>query len=210
MLRECKEHSYFRGEKCQYCGEDGKFLMNQEELDILGRTMAGVLRHFPTRFRLDMDDHGWVKLYSFVEEVKAKRYEFKWLRVFHIQAIVETDEKGRYQIKSGMLRATYGHSLDVDLDLPTDDIPDKLYFPTTKQEIDILLETGLQPADRKKVHLSITKIDAETAGKFRVDDPVIIEIDAKKAIEEGIVIKKAGKTVFIVDEVPEKYLSKAP
>lgn len=209
MLRECKEHGYFRGEKCPTCGEDGKFLMNKEELDTVGRTMAGVLRHFPRRFRLDMDEHGWVKLYSFVEAVRARRRDFRWLRVHHIQAIVETDEKGRYQIKSGLIRATYGHSIDVDLDLPTDNIPDKLYYPTTEEEIDILLENGLKPADRRKVHLSKSKKDAEIAGRFRVNNPVIIEVDAKKAIEDGIVIKRAGNTVFIVDEVPNKYLSKA-
>lgn len=208
MLRECKEHGYFRDEKCPYCGEDGKFLMNKEELDSLGRTMAGVLRHFPQRFKLDMDEQGWVKLYSFVEAIKARRRGYHWLRVHHIQAIVETDDKGRYQIKSGMLRATYGHSIDVDLDLPTDDIPKKLFYPTTEEEIDILLENGLHPADRRKVHLSRTRKDAEIAGKFRVNEPVIIEINAKQAIEDDIIIKKAGKTVFIVDEVPAKYLSK--
>lgn len=209
MLRECKEHSYFRGDKCSYCAEDGKFLMNKEELDILGRTMAGILRHFPERFELEMDEQGWVKLYSFVEAVRNKRRDFRWLRVHHIQAIVETDEKGRYQIKSGMIRATYGHSLDLDLDLPTDNIPDKLFFPTTAEEIDILLETGLKPADRKKVHLSRTKKDAEIAGKFRVDNPVIIQIDSKKATGDDVVIKKAGKTVFIVEELAPEYLSKA-
>ena len=31
--------------------------------------MAGVLRHFPERYSLEMDDNGWVDLRAFVEAV---------------------------------------------------------------------------------------------------------------------------------------------
>jgi len=45
MLKECRSHGYFREEFCPHCGDEGKFLLNDEEVEILGRTMAGVLRH---------------------------------------------------------------------------------------------------------------------------------------------------------------------
>ena len=73
MLRECRTHGYFREEECPICGEKGRFLLNQEELDILGRTMAGVLRHFQERYNLDMDEHGWIDLQGFIEGVQLRQ-----------------------------------------------------------------------------------------------------------------------------------------
>lgn len=208
MLKECKEHGYFREEKCPVCSEDSRFLMNDEELEHLGKTMAGALRHFPEKFNLEMNEHGWVNIYSFIDAVRARSQRFRWLRAHHVEAVVATDPKGRYQIKGNELRATYGHSIDIDLDLPTENIPEKLYYPTTNEEIDIILETGLKPVDRKMVHLSKTIDDARTAGSHRVENPVIVEIDVKKAIENGLVIMQAGKTVYVAKDVPAEYLSK--
>jgi putative RNA 2'-phosphotransferase len=105
-----------------------------------------------------------------------------------------------------MIRATYAHSVDVEPDLPTRNVPDLLYYPTTKEEKDILMETGLMPSDRKKVHLSRTVESAVIAGKVRDPEPLIFEVDAKAVIAADHVIKKAGNTVFVVDAVPHEFL----
>ena len=209
MLRECREHGYFRGDECPICGEEGKFLSSNEEIDHLGRLLAGILRHFPERFALRMDDHGWVDMREFIQAIQMRRRDLHWLRPHHIHALIETDPKGRYQYKNGSIRATYGHSFHVDLELPTDNIPNILFYPTTEEEVDILLETGIRPSDRKMVHLSKTFEDAEVAGKHRVDAPIILAVDAKKATTKGIVIQRAGKTVYITDSIPSEYLKKA-
>ncbi len=206
MLRECQEHRYFRGETCPRCESKGKFLMSDEEVNRLGRIMAGVLRHFPERFELDMDDNGFIDLIEFVDSIRRRRNQFHWLRQHHIHAVVDTDEKGRYQIEGGMVRATYGHSIDLDLDLPMDDIPDELYYPATIEEMELLLETGLKPSDRKEVHLSKTAENALEAGRHRASRPYLMAIDASSAIADGFLIKQAGTTVYTTKEIPDKYL----
>ncbi|MCX6650506.1 MAG: RNA 2'-phosphotransferase [Methanomassiliicoccales archaeon] len=208
MLRECGEHGYYRGETCPICGEPGKFLMSEQELEQLGRTMAGVLRHFPERFGLSMDDQGFVNIREFINALRDNNRRYHWLRPHHVIAIIETDPKGRYQISNDLMRATYGHSIELDLKLPTENIPDHLYYPATPEEADIILETGLRPSDRKMVHLSKTYQDAFTAGKVRVDAPIILEIDADAAIKAGNVISQAGKTVFLTHKIPPEFLSK--
>ncbi|MDI6708178.1 MAG: RNA 2'-phosphotransferase [Candidatus Thermoplasmatota archaeon] len=207
MLKECSQHGFFRNDKCPQCQNNGKFIMSDKELNMIGRIMAGVLRHFPEKFNLKMDEHGWIELYAFVDSLR-RFPAFKWVKPYHIKAIVETDPKGRYQLQNNKLRATYGHTLSLELDLPTNGIPEKLYYPATDEECEIILETGIKPVDRKKVHLSKTKELALEAGKSRVERPVILEVDAKKACEEGIIIKRAGRTVYITDEVPGKYLKR--
>lgn len=210
MLKECKSHGYFRDEYCPVCGDNAKFLLNDREMDVLGRTLAGVLRHFPERYGLEIDPQGWVDLKDFVTAVQIRNRRFRFLKPHHILGIIETDPKGRYQFRDGKIRATYGHSFDVDLDLPTEGIPNTLFYPTTEEECPILLEVGIKPSDRKMVHLSSTYQAAMEAGRVRVNNPVILEIDAIGARENGnVIIKKAGKTVYITKEVPPEYLKKS-
>lgn len=206
MLRQCLEHGYFRGNSCPVCNQKGRFLMNDNELNGLGRVLAGVLRHFPEKFKLEMDNNGWIVISNLINAIRTRSSQYHWFRPHHLLALVETDPKGRYEIRDNLVRATYGHSIDVDLDLPTDDIPDKLFYPTTREEVELLLETGLKPSDRKKVHLSLTTEDAENAGKVRVPNPIILEIDAKGSIESGNKIFHAGTTVFITEEIPPEFI----
>ncbi|UCD93237.1 MAG: RNA 2'-phosphotransferase [Methanobacteriota archaeon] len=183
--------------------------MSDKELDSLARTMAGVLRHFPERYGLDMDDHGFVDLRDFITAIQIRNKKFRFLKPHHVLGVIETDAKGRYEFREGKIRATYAHSFDVDLDLPVDNIPDILYYPTTEEECPILLEIGLKPSDRKMVHLSHSYEDAMEAGKVRTDDPIILEVDTEKAQNQEVVIMKAGKTVYVTKETPPDCLSKA-
>ena len=208
MLGECEEHGYYRGEACPVCGEKGKFLMDDRELNSLGRIIAGVLRHFPEKLGVMIDGHGWVDVSEFVEAIGISRSGFHWLRNHHIEAIVLTDPKGRYQIDGGMVRATYGHTIDINLDdLPLADI-DEFFYPVTEEEIDIILEGGLNPIDRKNVHLSGSIEKALEAGRERTEEPLIIKIDGTKAKKDGIKIYHAGKDVYITDRIDAKYISK--
>jgi putative RNA 2'-phosphotransferase len=108
-----------------------------------------------------------------------------------------------------MIRATYGHTIDVRLDdLPPADI-DEFFYPVTEEEIDIILEGGLNPIDRKSVHLSGSMEKAIEAGKVRTEAPLILRIDGKKAREDGVQIYHAGKDVYVTERIEAKYISKA-
>jgi putative RNA 2'-phosphotransferase len=88
-----------------------------------------------------------------------------------------------------------------------EDIPDELFYPATAEEIELLLETGLKPSDRKEVHLSKTAENALEAGRHRAGRPFLIRIDAAGAIGDGYLIKQAGTTVYTTREVPDRFLS---
>ncbi|MGB0653205.1 MAG: RNA 2'-phosphotransferase [Thermoplasmatota archaeon] len=181
--------------------------MSDAEIDRVGRMMAGVLRHFPERFDLQMDGRGWVDLEEFVHSVKRARRNNRWMRREHIVALVNTDEKGRYQIDGGMVRATYAHSVDVNLDdLPEAEV-ETLYFPVSEEELDILLETGLRPTDRNMIHLSSTPQKAYSAGRVHMPDPIILEIDVADATNQGNYIYRAGRSVYVTDAVEPEFLS---
>lgn len=209
MLKECDQHGYFRADTCPVCGQPGRLLMNDHELDHLGRILTGILRHFPDRFHLTMDSHGWVSMPQIVRAISLQYRGYHWLRVHHLVAIAETDSKGRYEVRDDWIRATYGHTVEVDLDLPTQNIPDALFYPVTEEESALVLEIGLKPSDRKKVHLSKTAEDARAAGAVRTPSPVILEVDTRAARQAGVVIMEAGRTVYLADQVPAEFLKRA-
>ena len=208
MLSECEEHGYYRGETCPVCDKKGKFLMNEKELNSLSRILAGALRHFPDKLGLMMDGKGWVDINELIESIGLGRSGFNWLRIKHIEALVKTDPRGRYQVDGGMIRATYGHTIDVN----PDDLPlaenDEFFYPVTEEEADMIIEGGLHPTDRKRVHLSGSVEKAMEAGQVRTDEPLILKIDGKKAKKDGIKIYHAGKDVYITDGIDAKYISK--
>jgi len=188
------------------CNDEGKFIMSDRESGSLGRMLALVLRHAPEKFGVEMDINGWVNARELSEAIAKERNRYHWLRGWHFEAIANADEKGRYQVENGMIRATYGHSIELDLDLPTDEIPEVLYYPCSAQDVETLLEFGITAGDRKNVHLSRTIYNAMEAGHVRIERPSILEIDTTRAIADGHVIYRAGTTVFLTDEVPGAYL----
>ena len=180
--------------------------MSDREANSLGRILALVLRHAPEKFGVDMDINGWVNARELSEAIGKQRRHYHWLRAWHFEAIANADEKGRYQVENEMMRATYGHSIELDLDLPTDDIPEVLYYPCETEEVETLLEYGITAGDRKNVHLSRSIRNAMDAGHVRIHRPAILEVDTARAIADGHTIYRAGTTVFLTDEVPGEYL----
>ena len=92
-------------------------------------------------------------------------------------------------------------------DLPESEA-DKLFYPVTEEEAEIVIETGLYPTDRSKVHLSENIQKALEAGKVRTENPVILCIDALQARKDGVDIRKAGRDISVTDEIDAKYVSR--
>lgn len=200
MIRECEEHGYFRDDVCPLCGEEGKFVMSDKEIERVGRTMAAILRH--GKFEPDMDDQGYVSLQDVAALIRKRHPYMSWLRGKHIEAIVGTDVKGRYMISNGSIRATYGHTIPLNIRLDGSDVPSELYYPVAVEDVDAILSDGISPTDRSMVHLSLTFADARRAGEVRLDDPVVLEVDTARCISMGEDIGKAATTVFLCRRVP--------
>ncbi len=209
MIRECSIHGYFSDDDlCPACNSDGKFIMSTGERDSMGRKLALVLRHAPEKFNLEMDINGWIDVRDIIKQFQnSDKRRHHWLRPHHLRAISETDPKGRYEVRGNMMRATYAHTVEIELDLPTSDIPDSLYYPCDPEEAGNLLEIGIKPVGRAHVHLSANMRTAAEAGRVHRADPAIIEIDTARMVATGETIWHAGVTVYLTENVSGDYLS---
>lgn len=155
-----------------------------------------------------MDINGWVDVKDIIRQFKKQGGKrFHWLRPHHFKAICETDPKGRYEIRGNTIRATYGHTVEIELDLPTDNIPDSLYYPCNPEETENLMEVGISPSGRAHVHLSASIKNAAEAGHVHYPLPTILEVDTAQMNAAGETIWHAGITVYLVESVPSQYIS---
>lgn len=212
MIRECSIHGYFSDDDlCPACNSEGKFIMRGNERDSLARRLALALRHAPEKFDLEMDINGWIDIKDIIRQFKkSNERRYHWLRPHHFRAISETDPKGRYEVRGNVIRATYGHSLEIELDLPTDNIPTSLFYPCSPEEAENLLEVGISPSGRSHVHLSATVRSAAEAGKVHHSRPTILEVDTASMVASGETVWHAGVTVYLADSVAGEYLSILP
>jgi putative RNA 2'-phosphotransferase len=204
-IRVCPEHGFYRGEICPECGYRGEVILNKEGVERLGRLVSGILRHFPERFGIEMDEDGWV---SFDALVRAVRRKYRWANQWLVKALVYSDPKQRYELRGDKIRAKYGHSVKVKLsDYPPAE-EEVLYYGTGEEEAIRLLEIGIKPVNQAYVHLSTTIEKSEEVARLRTDEPMILEIDAKRAREEGIRIIKVNSFIALAEEIPPAYIKR--
>ncbi len=201
-IRRCPQHGLFRGDACR-CGDEGKLILDEVRTEKLGRLLAGALRHFPDDLGLAMSPQGWVEIPILVDAIRTR---YRWANERIILALVESDPKGRYEINGRRIRARYGHSVDVDLDYPANDLP-KLYYGTAEEEAERLLEVGLKSATQRYVHLSTNPEKAWEVGTFRTSNPKIIMIDAAGAQSAGVKMMKVNENMVISEPIPPRFLS---
>ncbi len=205
MIRKCKEHGYFRGDGCSECGNEGRYVLDDDREERLGRFVSGALRHFPADVGLEMDQQGWVDL-DFLYDAMKKRY--RWGTMERLLSLVESDKKERYEIDDSFIRARYGHSVEVDLisDYPENEIP-FLYYGVSQEEADMILDNGITPIRQCYVHLSTSLEKAKQAASVHTENPVIFEVDAQAAQDEGVDIVTVNDDIVLARGIPPAYIS---
>jgi putative RNA 2'-phosphotransferase len=167
----------------------------------LSKTLSYFLRHAPGEGNLDMDNQGFVSLESLLELLcTEKGYELGR------EALVEKlddPEVERFERRGEAVRATYGHSVDVELDYPeiTPDFP--LFHGTSPGAWRSIQEQGLRPMNRQYVHLSRTKEEARRVGKRHAKNPVLLSVQPRESYELSFL--RAGP-VILVEQVPPAML----
>lgn len=170
----------------------------------LSKRMAGLLRHFPHRYGLRIDREGWASIRDLVSALRASGYP--WAEEWHVVGIALYDPKGRYELRGGLIRARYGHSIQVSLNLPRGGAPTILYHGTPLRNLPSIMEKGLLPGRRLMVHLTSSVNDAVEAGARHGKPVAILEVDVNCLREKGLEPMKAGKTVYVVKHVPPECL----
>ncbi|UXD21460.1 RNA 2'-phosphotransferase [Ignicoccus pacificus DSM 13166] len=160
----------------------------------ISKKMTFLLRHK----KGFVDKEGWVDIERLYEELR--RY-FPWIQLSDILYVVSKDEKGRFEVKNGKIRARYGHTIDVEVKLPKAS-EKTLYHGTSCEVVAKIMKEGIVPMRRKKVHLTASLKEAIENAKRKGNCIKILEVDCECLERHGHEIFKAGRYVRVTDYVP--------
>lgn len=100
--------------------------MNEKERTRISRFLSLVLRHKPAEIGLQLDAQGWADVAELIEKAAAVG---KIFTPQDLEGIVATNDKQRFAYDEGRtrIRASQGHSIEVELQLEPAAPPEQLY-----------------------------------------------------------------------------------
>lgn len=204
MLRSCPAHGAFDADRCPTCASPGDELLSDERRTRLSKFLSGALRHFPSDVGIEVDREGWAELGALVQAATRK---YGWAHARHVRVVLARDPRGRFEIEGDRVRATYGHSIPVEIERnETHVLPERLYHGTPPANLEAIRAEGLVPMGRQQVHLSP---DVETAREVALrhgDEAAILEVEVDRLVEEGIKVQRRAETVYTCEKVPPQHL----
>lgn len=163
-----------------------------------------VLRHRPDAIGIALDDAGWVGV---DELLAACARHGQPISPELLRQVVETNDKQRFAFSEDgtRIRASQGHSVQVDLGYEPVEPPEVLYHGTVEKYLPAIRRDGLTRRSRHHVHLSADVATAEAVGERR-GDAVILRVRAKAMHDRGMAFFRSANGVWLTDEVPAEFI----
>ncbi|MCD0443221.1 RNA 2'-phosphotransferase [Glycomyces sp. A-F 0318] len=172
--------------------------MDDQRLKKVSKYLSRHLRHEPGRIGITLDEQGWVEVDVLLKALADRNFR---VSPEELEEVVERNDKQRFAMRDGRIRANQGHTVEVDLGLEPAEPPPVLFHGTTGAYLEGIRTEGLKAMDRHAVHLSP---DRETAVKVgsRRGKPVVLVVDAARMSREGHVFHRSENGVWLTGHVP--------
>jgi putative RNA 2'-phosphotransferase len=176
----------------------------KDETTKISKALSYVLRHNPASAGIKLDENGWA---SVDELFSTFRVAGRAINREVLKHVVDTNNKKRFSFNDDFtkIRASQGHSIEVDLNYAESAPPAILYHGTTEKFLSAILKTGLQKMNRHHVHLSNSVETAVNIGQRR-GKPVVLAIKSGEMFEEGHSFYKSDNGVWLTEAVPVKFI----
>jgi putative RNA 2'-phosphotransferase len=166
----------------------------------LSKFLSLVLRHKPEEVGLALDPAGWVDVDVLLAAIS--RHGDPISRA-DLDRIVATNDKKRFAFSDDgrRIRASQGHSVEVELGYEPIVPPELLYHGTPERFVPSIRAQGLLKGQRHHVHLSDNPTTATAVGQRR-GKPVILTIKAGEMQRGGHAFFRSANGVYLTDHVP--------
>ena len=178
--------------------------MNEKETIRTSKFLSLILRHEPERVGLKLDQAGWTSVSELLDAVNRHGIP---LTVEGLKHVVATNDKKRFAFSEDGLRirASQGHSVDVDLQYEPQTPPEFLYHGTPERFIASIRRTGLDKGERHHVHLSPDPDTARKVGQRR-GRPFVLTIRSGDMHRAGHKFYLSANGVWLVVHVPPQFI----
>lgn len=178
--------------------------MSPSQTNSASKFLSLVLRHEPSAAHVTLDSAGWVEVEALLAgSAKAGRA----LTRDELEHVVVTNAKKRFEFSADgtRIRASQGHSVEVELEYAPQEPPELLYHGTATRFLESIRAQGLLKMERHHVHLSAeTKMTLEVGARH--GKPALLTILAGEMHAAGHVFYRSTNGVWLVDHVPPQCL----
>lgn len=171
----------------------------------ISKALSYWLRHHPEDIGISLDSSGWTDVRDLLDKSRVKiLFDFNELK-----KVVQNNDKKRFELSDDFcrIRASQGHSVDVDIEFEEVIPPRFLYHGTPRKNVESIIKSGVNRGNRTYVHLS-PDIETATAVGSRRGEFEILKVEAMRMRADGIKIYVSKNGVYLTDYVPTKYISK--
>jgi putative RNA 2'-phosphotransferase len=179
-------------------------MLNEKENKRLSKFLSYILRHHPDAIGITLDEQGWTGTSALINRMAQQEPGFT---LETLQHIVSTNAKQRFKFNEDgtKIRASQGHSIEVELKYTEQQPPSLLYHGTAEKNLSSILTHGLTRRQRHHVHLSA---DTDTALKVgqRHGKPIVLVIDAAAMFAAQHVFYQSDNGVWLTELVPPQFI----
>ena len=179
--------------------------MNEKDKTKISKLLSLILRHSPGTIGLQLDDHGWADVQQLLSKSAGNGRRFSREE---LEEVVATNDKQRFSFNDDKtkIRASQGHSIEVELQLEEKAPPELLYHGTVERFLQSIQSQGLLKMNRQHVHLSQDRATAEKVGSRR-GSAIILTVRSREMNEAGFAFYLSVNGVWLTDRVPVEYIN---
>ena len=162
----------------------------------------------PDEFGLVPDQEGFISLKELLKAINEEPH-MGYVRESHIREVLLHDRNDAFEINEKHIKSTH-RAFTLRKVEPEIDPPKILYKGIKRKTYPSILKYGLLPGSKRHVAMTKDKDLAIRIGRRLDQKPIILEIRAGAATENGIPFFSFGDSIYLTDRVPIQFISGPP
>ena len=180
---------------------------HQFKVENLSRFLVYILGHRPDEFGLVPDDDGFVTYKALLQAIHEES-EWHYVRRSHINEMLLGKDRHVFQSGDKGIRTTE-RRWQFDLENPSQPLPKLLFTPVRRKAHPVVMEKGIRSGEGRYLILSPDPEMAGRIGRRRDQKPVLLEVMADAAQNEGGTFYPFGN-LYLSSEIPARFIAGPP
>ncbi|OGP94786.1 MAG: hypothetical protein A2Z19_02940 [Deltaproteobacteria bacterium RBG_16_54_18] len=179
-------------------------MSHRHNVAALSKLLTYILVHRPDEFGLVPDHEGFIPLKD-LQQAIAEEEGWSYVRTSHITEVAYGIDREKFELADDRIRGAL-HTVRYEAATP----PQTLYYGSRRRAYPHILQRGLDPGDKQYVPLAIDPALALRIGRRRDPDPILVEINAQRANDQGVAFYQTHPLLYLAAHIPPAYISGPP
>jgi putative RNA 2'-phosphotransferase len=179
-------------------------MSHRHQVTALSKLLTYILTHRPDEFGLVPDQAGFIPLKDLRQAVTEEE-GWSYVRTSHLKEVAYGSDRAKFELADDRIRGTQP-AVPYEAAVP----PQTLYYGSRRRAYPHILQQGLDPGGKQHIPLATDPALALRIGRRRDPEPILVEIHAQRANDEGVAFYQTHPLLYLTEHVPPSYISGPP